>query len=374
MVVSRSERSLLTEWWFTIDRSVLMLAGLLLVVGIVMLLSASPPVAIRRDLPHFYFVERQLIFVMLGAVVMIITSLLTPKLVRRLALGLVLASLVALVLVLLIGPEINGASRWLRFAGFSVQPSEILKPAFIIITAWAFAEGRQRRDVPAYWLAIILFVVCSFLLILQPDFGQTLLLTVTWAGMFFMAGLAWFWVLVFIIAGLGLILVAYNFLPHVASRINHFLDPSGENYQIARALEAFRQAGWFGRGPGEGSLAEQYLPDAHNDFIFAAIADEFGVMACLLLLLLYGGIVFLSLLRVRGLESAFIRYAVSGLMLLFALQTMINMSVNLGLIPAKGMTLPLISYGGTSMIGSCLLLGMTLALTKRLPMAEPQRV
>jgi cell division protein FtsW len=192
--------------------------------------------------------------------------------------------------------------------------------------------------------------------------------------MFFLAGLSWLWVLIFIIAGAGLILIGYSVLPHVASRINHFLDPSGENYQIARALEAFRQAGWFGRGPGEGSLAEQYLPDAHNDFIFAAIADEFGVMACLLLLLIYGGIVFLSLLRVRGLESAFIRYAVSGLMLLFALQTMINMSVNLGLIPAKGMTLPLISYGGTSMIGSCLLLGMTLALTKRLPLAVPQRV
>lgn len=374
MVLSRSERSLLTEWWFTIDRSVLMLSGLLFVVGIVMLLSASPPVAIRRDLPHFYFVQRQLIFAALGVLVLIVTSFLTPKLVRRLAMFTFLAALAAMVLVLLFGPEINGATRWLRVAGFSFQPSELLKPAFIVITAWAFAEGRRRADVPAYWLAIILYAISAFLLILQPDFGQTLLLTAAWAGMFFMAGLAWLWVIIFILGGVGLIVIAYNFLPHVASRINHFLDPSGENYQIARALEAFRQAGWFGRGPGESSLAEQYLPDAHNDFIFAAIADEFGVMACLLLLLIYGGIVFFSLLRVRGIESDFIRFAVSGLMLLFALQTMINMSVNLGLIPAKGMTLPLISYGGTSMIGSSLLLGMTLALTRRVPMAAAGRL
>lgn len=374
MVLSRSERSLLTEWWFTIDRSVLMLSGLLFVVGIVMLLSASPPVAIRRDLPHFYFVQRQLIFAALGVLVLVVTSFLTPKLVRRLAMVTFLAALAAMVLVLLFGPEINGATRWLRVAGFSFQPSELLKPAFIVITAWAFAEGRRRTDVPAYWLAIILYAISAFLLILQPDFGQTLLLTAAWAGMFFMAGLAWLWVIIFILGGVGLIVIAYNFLPHVASRINHFLDPSGENYQIARALEAFRQAGWFGRGPGESSLAEQYLPDAHNDFIFAAIADEFGVMACLLLLLIYGGIVFFSLLRVRGIESDFIRFAVSGLMLLFALQTMINMSVNLGLIPAKGMTLPLISYGGTSMIGSSFLLGMTLALTRRVPMAAAGRL
>lgn len=370
MVLSRSERSYLTEWWFTVDRVVLTLALLLLVVGIVMLLSASPPVAIRRDLPHFFFVQRQLVFAGIGAVLLIGVSLLTPQYVRRLSLLLFVGSVLAMLAVLLVGPEINGATRWLRYGGFSIQPSEIMKPAFIVLAAWAFAEGVKRRDVPAYWVAIILYVISAFLLILQPDFGQTLLVTATWAGMFFMAGLAWGWVAVFFVAGIGLVLIAYQFLPHVANRINHFLDPSGENYQIARALEAFRQAGWFGRGPGEGSLAEQYLPDAHNDFIFAAIADEFGVMACLMLLAIYGGIVFLSLMRVRGLQNSFIRFAVSGLMLLFALQTTINMSVNLGLIPAKGMTLPLISYGGTSMLGSCLLLGMTLALTRRLPLDE----
>ena len=367
MVLSRSERSLLTEWWFTVDRTVLGLAFLLMTIGVVMLLSASPPVALRYEITPFYFVQRQLVFAGLASVVLIGVSFLSGKLVRRLALFLLLASFLGLILVLLIGPELNGAQRWLRIFGFSMQPSEILKPAFIVITAWAFSEGLRRRDVPAYKMAIGLYLSVLFLLILQPDFGQSLLLTTTWVGMFFLAGLAWGWVALFFVLGIAALFLGYHFLPHVAARIDHFLDPTGENYQIARALEAFRQAGWFGRGPGESSLAEQYLPDAHNDFIFAAIADEFGIITCLILLLIYGGIVYLSLLRVRRSDDPFLRLAVSGLMLLFALQTFIHMGVNLGLIPAKGMTLPLISYGGTSLLGASLLLGMTLALTRRRP-------
>ncbi len=364
MVLSRSERSHLTEWWFTIDRSVLGLVCLLLIIGLVMLLSASPPVAIRYGLEPFYFVKRQMVFALLGVGVLLGVSFLSPLNVRRLALVLFIFSIVALIGVLLFGPELNGAKRWIRFFGMSLQPSELMKPSFIVLTAWAFSEGLKRRDVPAYFMASGFYGLCVVLLILQPDFGQTLLLTATWVGMFFLAGLAWGWVLFFFLAGIAALFLAYYLLPHVAARINHFLDPLGESYQIERALQAFRDAGWFGRGPGESSLAEQYLPDAHNDFIFAAIADEFGVFACLLLLLIYAGIVFLSLLRVRRHTDGFIRLAVSGLMLLFALQISIHMSVNLGMIPAKGMTLPLISYGGTSLIGTCLLLGVTIALTR----------
>lgn len=369
MVLSRSERSHLTEWWFTVDRTVLGLSFLLLTFGIIMLLSASPPVAMRKDLPHFFFVQRQLVFAVFGSALLLAVSFLSVPNIRRLSLAFFVLSLLSMVGVLLFGPEINGAQRWIRVAGVSLQPSEILKPAFIILTAWAFSEGLKRSDVPANRVAIGFYVISAILLILQPDFGQTLLLTATWVGMFFLAGLAWGWVIFFLFAGLGALALGYQFLPHVKSRIDHFLDPSGENYQIARALEAFRQAGWFGRGPGEGSLAEQFLPDAHNDFIFAAIADEFGILACLLLLFIFGGIVFLSLTRSREMKDPFIRLAVSGLMLLFALQTSINMSVNLGLIPAKGMTLPFISYGGTSLLGTALLLGMTLALTRRHPLS-----
>jgi cell division protein FtsW len=369
MVLSRSERSHLTEWWFTVDRTVLGLSFLLLTFGIIMLLSASPPVAMRKDLPHFFFVQRQLVFAVFGSVLLLAVSFLSVPNIRRLSLALFILSLLSMVGVLLFGPEINGAQRWIRIAGVSLQPSEILKPAFIILTAWAFSEGLKSSDVPANSVAIGFYVISAILLILQPDFGQTLLLTATWVGMFFLAGLAWGWVIFFLFAGLGVLVLGYQFLPHVTSRIDHFLDPSGENYQIARALEAFRQAGWFGRGPGEGSLAEQFLPDAHNDFIFAAIADEFGILACLLLLFIFGGIVFLSLMRSKEMKDPFIRLAVSGMMLLFALQTSINMSVNLGLIPAKGMTLPFISYGGTSLLGTALLLGMTLALTRRHPLS-----
>lgn len=367
MVLSRSERSHLTEWWFTIDRSVLGLIVLLLITGTVMLLSASPPVALRFDLPPFYFFQRQIMFAAVGLVVLIGVSFLNAQHIRRMALALSLLSLCGLFYVLLFGPELNGARRWVRFMGFSLQPSEIMKPVFIILTAWAFSEGQRRADVPAYSLAIGFFLITLLLLILQPDFGQSLLLTMTWVGMFFLGGLAWGWVILFLLLGVAALFLGYQFLPHVAQRINHFLDPTGENYQIARALEAFRQAGWFGRGPGESSLAEQFLPDAHNDFIFAAIADEFGIITCLLLLAIYGGIIALSLLRVRRFRDGFTRLAVSGLVLLFSLQTFIHMSVNLALIPAKGMTLPLISYGGTSLLGSCLLLGMVIALTRRRP-------
>ena len=369
MVLSRSERSHLTEWWFTIDRSVLGLVCLLLIIGIIMLLSASPPVALRHGLDPFYFVQRQIVYALIGAAVLLLVSLLNVKTIRRLALVLFLISVIMMVGVLLFGPELNGAQRWVRFYGFSVQPSELMKPAFIILTAWAFSEGLKRHDMPAFRVAIGFYIICALLLILQPDFGQTLLLTASWVGMFFLAGLAWGWVLFFLIAGVAALFLAYQFLPHVASRINHFLDTTGENYQIERALDAFRNAGWFGRGPGESSLVDQYLPDAHNDFIFAAIADEFGVLACLLLLAIYAGIVFLSIFKVLRAKDEFVRLAVSGLMLMFALQTSIHMSVNLGLIPAKGMTLPLISYGGTSLIGSCLLLGMTVALTRRRPLS-----
>lgn len=374
MVLSRSERSHLTEWWFTVDRTVLGLALLLLAVGIVMLLSASPPVAMRKDLPHFFFVQKQLIFAVFGSLILFAVSILNPSNIRRLALALFVLSLISMVGILLFGPEINGAQRWIRLSGVSIQPSEILKPAFIVLTAWAFSEGVKRSDVPAHGVAIGFYAISACLLILQPDFGQTLLLTATWVGMFFLAGLAWGWVMFFLLAGVGALFLGYQFLPHVTARIDHFLDPSGENYQIARALEAFRQAGWFGRGPGEGSLAEQFLPDAHNDFIFAAIADEFGVLACIFLLMIYAGIVFLSLNRAKEMKDPFVRFSVSGLMLLFALQTSINMSVNLGLIPAKGMTLPFISYGGTSLIGTALLLGMTLALTRRHPLSTSRRL
>ena len=203
MVLSRSERSHLTEWWFTVDRTVLGLALLLLAVGIVMLLSASPPIAMRKDLPHFFFVQKQLIFAVFGSLILFAVSILNPSNIRRLALALFVLSLISMVGILLFGPEINGAQRWIRLSGVSFQPSEILKPAFIVLTAWAFSEGVKRSDVPAHGVAIGFYVISACLLILQPDFGQTLLLTATWVGMFFLAGLAWGWVMFFLLAGVG---------------------------------------------------------------------------------------------------------------------------------------------------------------------------
>ena len=370
MKLARTDKSYLTDWWFTVDRVVLAAVMILLFLGLLMLLSASPSVAMRRDLSPFHFVQRQIIFAVFGAGIVVAISLLNPANIRRLALALFAISITAMLAVLIVGPEINGAQRWLRLGTLSFQPSEIMKPGFIILTAWAFSEGIKRSDVPAFGIAVLFYIVSGLLLILQPDCGQTLLLTAAWTSMFFLAGLAWFWVILLAGASIFSLFLAYQFLPHVRLRIDYFLDPSGENYQIARALEVFQKAGWFGRGPGEGSLTEHFLPDAHNDFIFAAIADEFGIIACLILLAIYGIIIFRSFWRLRRGGDPFVWLGGAGLLVLFALQVLINMSVNLGLVPAKGMTLPFISYGGSSLIGCSIMLGMVLALTRRVPVSD----
>jgi len=338
-----------------------------MIAGILLVMAASPPVAQRLGLSNFHFVYRQLIFAVPALLVMFGCSMLNAKLLRRLALVIVVGGFGLMIMTFVIGDEIKGAKRWISIAGFALQSSELVKPGFVVISAWLFSESIRRPDIPGRLLATILYLAFVSILLLQPDFGQTLLVTAVWALMFFMTGISWMWIPVLGGMGVAGIFAAYTFLPHVTRRIDQFLDPStGDNYQVGLALESFVRGGWFGLGPGEGRI-KRVLPDAHSDFIFSVAAEEFGIIASLLLVMMFAFIVFRGLSRCFGEGDPFIRLATLGLVSMFGLQALINMAVNLSLLPAKGMTLPFISYGGSSFISVAIAMGFVLALTRRRP-------
>jgi cell division protein FtsW len=367
MRITRADRSVLSDWWFTVDR--LMFFGLLLLMGagLVLSLAASPPVAEKFDLEHFYFVRRHAALLLPAVAITFAASTLTPKQIRRTSLVIFLVGICMMIAILFLGPEVKGAKRWLQIGSFSLQPSEFVKPAFIVLTAWLFNETQKRKDVPGLELAILLFAVFALLLVLQPDFGQTLLISLVWGALFYMAGINVIWIAALVALGVVGLLAAYFLLPHVASRIDRFIDPeSGDTYQSDRSLDSFLNGGWFGRGPGEGTVKD-VLPDSHTDFIFAVAAEEYGLIACLILLTLFAFIVLRGLSKASQEPDGFIRHAVAGLLMLFGLQTLINMAVNVGLLPAKGMTLPFISYGGSSLLAMALTMGFALGLTRRRP-------
>jgi cell division protein FtsW len=369
-MVSRAERSAFGDWWWTVDR--LLLAGLaiLMLAGLVFLMAGGPPVAERLGLSTFHFVNRQVMFLVPALAIMIPVSFLSLRHIRRLALLVYAVAMVLILLAFQYGPEIKGAHRWIMIGPLGLQPSEFVKPAFVVLSAWAFSEGARRKDVPGTLLAFLLLPATIIPLILQPDFGQTMLVTIVWCGLFFIAGLHWFWVMGLGGAGLVGIVAAYEFLPHVRARIERFLDKdSGDTFQVDTAMESFSRGGWLGRGPGEGTV-KRILPDAHTDFIFAVTAEEFGIVVCIVLLLVFAFIVLRGLSLARRSEDTFCRLAATGLIFMFGLQACINMMVNVHLMPAKGMTLPFISYGGSSLLSLALGMSFLIALTRRRPRAE----
>ncbi|MDB5511098.1 MAG: cell division protein FtsW [Enterovirga sp.] len=367
---SRAERTYVGDWLRTVDKLLLASLAALMVAGVVLLMGGGPPVAERLGLPIFHFVNRQVLYLLPAVAILCGVSFLSLRHVRRLALLVYCASIVLCVLALHFGPEIKGAHRWVQIGAFGVQPSEFVKPAFVILAAWAFSEGARRKDMPGAMLAILLLPATIVPLLMQPDFGQTMLITIVWGGLFFVAGLHIFWMVG--LGGLGLlgVVAAYKLLPHVQERIERFLDKSsGDTFQVDTALESFAKGGWLGRGPGEGTV-KRILPDAHTDFIFAVTAEEFGIIACMVLLSLFAVIVLRGLTLAKRSEDAFCRLAVTGLVLMFGLQACINMMVNVHLMPAKGMTLPFVSYGGSSLLSLALGMGFLVALTRRRPRAE----
>jgi cell division protein FtsW len=372
-MVSRAHRTPFAEWWWTVDRLTLAAIGALMLAGVVLSLAASPPVAGRLGLDPFYFVNRHILFLAPTIAVLLGVSFLSPHQIRRLSLIVFAISIVMVAVTPIFGAEIKGAKRWLIIFGVNIQPSEFLKPAFVIIIAWLFGESAKRPDMPANAISLALLLGVVALLVIQPDFGQTMLIVLVWSALFFMAGMRLIWM--FGIAGVASfgLTVAYYTVPHVANRIQKFLNPtSGDTFNIDIATESFMRGGWFGKGPGEGTV-KRLLPESHTDFVFAVAAEEFGVALCLALAALFAFIVIRSLLRAMRNDDAFTRFAAAGLTMLFATQSAINMAVNLRLIPAKGMTLPFISYGGSSMISLAYAMGMLIALTREQPSAAMLR-
>ena len=338
--------------------------------GVVLSLAGSPAVAERLGYDSFHFVKRHVAFFLPALAVMIATSFLTPRQARRTALIVLVVSIVLMLATLFVGVEVKGARRWINLVGLSLQPSEFMKPAFVVVVAWLFAENARRTDIPGNVFALILLAIVVALLVAEPDFGQTMLIAIAWGALFFMAGVSWIWIAGLAAAAVGGIFAAYAMLPHVAGRIDRFISPqSGDTFQVDKALDSIMRGGWLGQGPGEG-MVKRVLPDAHTDFIFAVAAEEFGIIVCIALVLVFALIVFRGLSRSARSEDPFIRLASAGLVVLFGVQSVINMAVNLNLMPAKGMTLPFISYGGSSMIAVAFGMGLLLALTRRRP--EPR--
>ena len=365
MLVSRSDRGLIARWWFTVDRLLLSAVLILMAIGVLVSMAASPPVAERLGLNSFHFFKYQLAFLVPAIFILLAVSFLEPKQTRRAAFLAFGASLALMVAALFWGPEIKGAHRWINLGPIGVQPSEIAKPGFVVTVAWFLSEHTKRPDMPANFIAYLLFTVFVGLLVLQPDFGQTALVVLAFAAMLLIYGIPWVVVLGLAELCAGGVMTAYALVPHVASRIDRFLHPDkGDTFQVDTATSAFQNGGLMGTGPGGGE-AKQILPDAHTDFTFAVIGEEFGLIACIVLLLLFAFVVMRILQRARIEPDPFPALALSGLGIIFGLQAVINMGVNVSLLPAKGMTLPLISYGGSSLVGVAFSMGMVLAFSRR---------
>jgi cell division protein FtsW len=362
---SRADNSLLGRWWWTVDRWTLVAICTLVGVGYIMMLAASPSVAERIHVPRDVFVLKQIFFLAVAGMVIVIISLLSPRGVRRVALAGCAIALLLTALTLVAGIDIKGARRWIAFPGFSMQPSEFLKPCFAVVAAWLITEGRRNTRFPGMLLVLGIYALIVLLLKSQPDIGMLAVVTLVLLTQLFVAGLNMALIGVSIIGIIGGAISAYAFFPHVQSRVTRFLDPaSGDNFQVMRALEAFGNGGLLGRGPGEGHVKDT-IPDAHADFVFAVAGEEFGLIICLVILAVFAFIVLRGLLRVLGEGDLFVVLAATGLAAGFGLQAFVNMASTLHLIPTKGMTLPFISYGGSSVVAVGVGMGMLLALTRR---------
>ncbi len=364
-VLSRSDRSFLTEWRRTLDWTFVAGAFFLLAIGLLMSLAAGPSAADRIGYADpYYFTFRHAIFVGIAAVILLGTSMLNLAGVRRLSALIFLATMALLVVILIAGHEAKGAQRWLRVAGFTLQPSEMMKPALIVLCGWLLAQRERFPRGPWAPIAFSIYAAALGLLLLQPDVGQSVLITAAFVTTFFISGLPARWIAVFAVGGSLLAGVLYATLPHVQNRVHAWFGIAGvDTYQIDAAAEAIARGALFGTGPGEG-LVKSKLPDAHTDFIFAVMAEEFGLVAALVLIATFALLIIRGFRAAARVDDAYARAASVGLFTLFGLQAAINLAVNLALVPPKGMTLPFVSSGGSSMIGTALTLGLALALVR----------
>jgi cell division protein FtsW len=365
ILFSRTDRSFVAHWWWTVDRGLLFAFLTLAVFGLLMVTTASPPVAERIGLSPYYFLIRHMVMLIPAIGIMFAVSMLSPRWVWRTASIVFIIGIFCMVLVLALGDEIKGAQRWIRVLGFSLQPSEFVKPAFAIASAWFMALQKKSENPRGYVIAAGLYGVTIGLLLMQPDLGMTMIVTAIWAVQIFLAGFPFRLLIGFGGAGAGMLVGSYFIFDHVHSRINRFLYPdSGDNYQVQKSVESFQAGGLFGVGPGQGEVKLD-LPDSHADFIFSVAAEEMGLVFILILIAVYAFIMRRGFKRLAEGDDIFMVLAAGGLLSMIGLQAMVHMGSALNILPAKGMTLPFISYGGSSLLSMGFAMGAILAMTRR---------
>lgn len=362
---SRKSHNRFSNWWWTVDKTLLGLVSGLMLLGIFLTFSASPSVAHRVGLGSYHYIYRQCFFVPIAFCIMLFLSMQNLKFIRRFASIGYLIAIAFTIATLFWGEEIKGAHRWIKIFGFSLQPSEFIKPTFVIVAAWLFDAQRQYSEIPGTWISVILFVLTAGLLIAEPDIGMTFVVSAIWFFQLFLNGLPIIWIVGICLLGIGSAFVLYFALPHFHTRVQQFITSENElSYQVRKAFDAFQSGHFLGRGPGEG-VAKLSIPDAHTDFIFAVAAEEFGFILCTLIIAVYAIIVIRSMVVSMKDHNFFIILSASGLAASFGLQGIINMASSLHLMPTKGMTLPFVSYGGSSVIASAIGIGMLLAITRK---------
>ena len=367
----RGDQSALGTWFWEIDRVLLLLVAILIGVGLIAVAAASPAAAVRYSggavvVAPLYYLYRQLMWLAVGLPVMLVVSMLDKERARRLAMGLAAFFVVMLAAVPLIGVEVNGARRWIGVGVAQVQPSEFLKPLFVVVIAWLLSLRAKDRSLPVIPITGAVTLAIAGLLMKQPDFGQTVIFLTIWVALLMIAGVPMKWLTALGALGLGGIVAAYYLYPVATARIDKFLTGSGDTYQMDSAHNTLVNGGLIGTGPGAGTMKFR-LPEPHTDYIFSVIGEEFGLLACVGIALIYLAIVVRVLVKLLDEEDEFLLLAAAGLVTQFGLQALINIAVNVQLAPSKGMTLPFISYGGSSMVALSIGFGLLLAFTRRNP-------
>ncbi|MGH1403669.1 MAG: FtsW/RodA/SpoVE family cell cycle protein [Alphaproteobacteria bacterium] len=377
---SRMDRSFLGAWWWTVDRTMLGSVIALMICGLALVATASPSVAQTIGIPDpYYFLKKHIVFMVPSLLCIFCFSMMSPRLVWRVCSVLFLFIFISLILVISVGDEVKGARRWLSVLGFNIQPSEFIKPVFAVVCAWllslyrknlqreeSYQPERERYNLfTGLNMSILLYFLVLALLISQPDLGMSVVLTIVFAIQIFLAGLRFRYLAIVMAIGAFGLGLAYATLHHVRSRVDRFLNPeSGDNYQVEKSLEAIRSGGVFGVGPGQGQQKET-LPDAHADFIFSVLAEEMGMFFSFILMGLFLYILLRGFRRLRETHDVFSMLAAGGLLTMVGVQSLIHMGSSVNILPAKGMTLPLISYGGSSLLSMGMAFGMVLALTRQ---------
>lgn len=362
--LSVEDRSFISRWWWSLDHALLFAMLALALIGVGLVMSAGPAVAQRIGFEASHFTIRQIFFVLPSVGIMLMASMLNARQIWRVATFISAAALIGIVMTLLFGAETKGATRWISLFGFSLQPSEFAKPSIALMSAWLLARQKTNENFPGVVFATVLTSLVVLLLIMQPDYGMTFVFLCTFVAMVVLAGCRLRYVAIFGALIASLFVIAYFTVDHVHSRVERFLDPSkGDTYQIDRSMEAFASGGLFGTGPGGGQIKNQ-LPDAHSDFIFSVAAEELGLLFLVLLAALYCFIIIRGFSRLRATNSVFAMLGGGGLLFMIGLQALIHMASTMQVIPAKGMTLPFVSYGGSSLVAVGMTMGFILALTK----------